>query len=185
MKRSRLMVLLVFLLSLAAASFASTTSLFFDGGIISVDHPLVIVNNVYGLKLYPVNVTIRSDNKEAFIPHKIENVSSATTVINLKIVSVDPAEGWSAELISDNSGDGDHQWWENQKLDLSHKMSEGSVLSFFVKIKKPDNAAAGDKGSAVVKVSCLSNDGNSYVGDNGVIYGGDDEVATIDTMVVE
>jgi hypothetical protein len=173
------------MMSLTGTSFATTTSLFFDGGIISVDHPLVIVNNIYGLKLYPVNVTIRSKDKNIYIPHKLENVSSATTVINLKIEKMLPAKGWSAELIRDTSGDGEHQWWEGEKLSLSHKMSEGAALSFFVKINRPDDAVKGDEYSAIVKVSCLTNDGKSYIGNNGVIYGGEDEISTKDTMIVE
>jgi hypothetical protein len=44
---------------------------------------------------------------------------------------------------------------------------------------------AGDAGSAVVKASCSIKDGTSYIGDNGVIYGGDDIVESEDTLIVE
>ena len=177
----------VFTLALftAGGSFAGSTSIFYKGGVLSLDNPPVEVRRIYGLTLLPVNVTIKSSDKEVYFSHNIENHSNDTIKVNIELLFIKPEKGWGAELILDENADGIRQPAENVELGPSLELGEGSTFHFFLKLKMPDNAVAGDAGSAVVKASCSIKDGTSYIGDNGVIYGGDDIVESEDTLIVE
>jgi len=166
-------VLVAIILSLSGMSFADTTSIFYKGGVLSLEQPTIKINKIYGIKLSPVDVTVESKEKEIFIPHSIENLSNTTNVINLEIESV--TSGWTAELVRN----------ENKIFGKTQELGEGAFLHFFVKLTPPDSASKGYSGSAVIKASCLVKDGAGYTGDNGIKYGGEDEVETTDTVIVK
>jgi len=167
------------------SSFAAKTSIHYQGGFISMDQEEINVSNIYGIKLTPVDVTIRAKDKEILIPHSIENLSSSTAKVNIEVSVISSKEGWSVELVRDSNGNGKKELSEGQNVPVEQEIAEGATLSFFIKLRRPDKAKAGDIGYAVLKASCLRKDGLEYVGGNGVIYGGEDEVKSKDTIIVE
>lgn len=177
--------LLVLSVASGAPLFAANTSIFFKGGILSLDQPEVEINRIYGLKLHPMNVTVRSGDKNVFFPHTIENLSNTTSKLKIEIIYVSQAKGWSAQLLRDENNDGVHQDWENKALEPVQYLGEGAVLHFFVKLTKPDDTKPGDAGSSIVKVSGSARDGDGYVGYNGVYYGGPDDEETTNTVIVK
>lgn len=145
--------------------------------------PSVEINNVYGFRISPANSAVKSSARETYIAHSIDNNSNTTNTITIEIKEHTP--GWSAELILDENADGVRQSWEKKKLAPQLQVGEGSVIRFFLLMKRPSRAKSGDSGSAVIRVSSLFSDGPGYIGDNGLIYGGEDESEITDTVIVK
>ena len=177
-------IFILFLLS-AGPSYAVDTSIFYHGGVLSLEQPQVNITKIYGIRLKPLNITENSSDKDIYFSHSVENLSNTTNVVEIDMPFVSREKGWTAELIKDDNGDGSHQWWENTKVDGQIRMGEGAVFNFFVKLTKPDDAEVGSSGSAVVKASSTIKDGDSYMGYNGVTYGGPDEMESTDTVMVK
>jgi hypothetical protein len=167
-----------------ARSIRAKTVISYKGGALFLEQAKVQTRKIYGIKLSPLNTTVKSGEKEIYIPHAVENLSNTTNEISVEVVSVTP-EGWSAALSLDENKDGIHQWWEFDHLERPKQIGEGSMFGFLIKFKRPDNARAGDKGMVTVRASGGVKDGNGYLGGNGVNYGGEDEGETTDTFIVE
>ena len=170
---------------LVIPSLAAKTSIYYKGGVLSLDQPEIRINKVYGIRLAPKNVIIKIGDKVVFIPHYIENVSNATNTVKLEVRNISKSNGWTAEILKDDNGDGVHQFWDNDRLGPTVNLGEGTVLHFFLKMKRADDARPGDNSSAVIKVSGTIKDGSGYTGYNGIIYGGEDEAESTDTVIVE
>ena len=183
-KYTRSVVLLIFALFICCfQSFGVMTRIFYEGRVLSVDHPDVEIRNIYGLRLRPIDVKVRTKERTALISHSVENLSNTTTKIGIVIKKV--TDGWSAELIHDSNGDGKRQLTENQKIQAPMTVSEGASLHFLVDVERPTNSKKGDKGEIIIAVTSFNKDGIGYVGDNGIIYGGNDEIDTVDVIIVE
>jgi len=170
---------------LVIPSFAAKTSIYYKGGVLSLDQPEIRINKIYGIRLSPKNVTIKTGEKVVFIPHYIENVSNATNTVKLEVRNTSRSSGWTMELLKDDNGDGVHQFWDNDRVGPTVNLGEGTVLHFFLKMKRADDTKVGDNGSAVIKAAGTIKDGSGYTGNNGTIYGGEDETESTDTVIVE
>ncbi len=177
--------LLVLFVAAAGPLFAANTSIFYQGKVISIDQPEVPINYIFGIKLYPENLTVRSDEPIKYFPHTLKNESNTTNNVDIDIVYVSQAKGWSAQLIEDENNDGVHQDSEDKMLSPKQILAEGAELKFFLRLARPVDSRSGDAGSAIIKASCAVKGGDSYVGYNGVTYGGPDEVQTTDTVIVK
>ena len=165
-------------------SIRGKTVVSYAGGVLVYGHTKVETRPIYGIKVHPLNYTVKSREKEEYIQHLVENLSNRTNEISIEVISVTP-EGWSAELFVDENKDGIHQWWESDRLDKAKQVGEGSMFAFLVKIKRPDGVKLGESGFVTVRASGLVKDGNGYLGGNGTIYGGEDEAQITDTFIVE
>lgn len=173
------------LISLSAGpSFAAGTSLFFNGGVISLEQPKIEIRKIHGLKFIPLNPTVKSAEKDTYIPHSIENLSNTTNQVSLEVTFVSKEKGWSVQLIKDDAGDGAHKSWESSEVEKVVEVGEGSVYHFFVKLTRPDDAQINDTGSAVIKADGFIKDGDSYIGYNGLKYGGPNEAESTDTVII-
>lgn len=150
-----------------------------------MDQPAFEIRQVYGVRLLPKSSTIKSREIEVFFPHAIENLSNATNSIDIEVINTGSSKGPAADLIMDDNGDGVHQEQENTQQKASVELGEGAVMHFFLRMKAPADARSGDSFSATIKASCQVKDGAGYVGDNGIIYGGDDESVSTDTLAIE
>ena len=177
--------LLVLLFTVASPVHAVRTSLFYGGKVVSLDQPEVEIGAIYGLRLYPANDTVATADKSVYFRHTVRNLSNTTNKIIISITYATQALPWTAQLVKDENGDGVHQDWENTPLEPEQVLGEGAIIHFFVKLTRPDSASPGDVGSAIVKAACTVKDGDSYVGYDGVTYGGPDEAETTDTVVVK
>ena len=59
------------------------------------------------------------------------------------------------------------------------------LQSILIKIKKPKDIKTGEKCSLTLKITGYVDDGEGYVGDNGIIYGGEDVIESNDIIVIE
>jgi len=170
---------------LSARCLASSASIFYSGGVVFLDEPHVNINKIYGLKLTPVNVTISTSDPSVYFVHTIENLSNTTNNIRLDLIYSSSAKGWETELIKDDNGNGKHDDGEVSRLGNEFELAEGSSLNFFVKVTAPKGVSRGDSGIVVLNASCMVKGGSSYLGYNGISYGGADQVQTTDTMIIK
>jgi len=171
--------LLMFLL--AGTCDAASTYIYYDGGTLSVSNPDIEVSKIYGIKLSPINVSVPSKSKAVYIAHRLENMSNDANKIILRSSSISNRE-WPFALIIDDNGDGIHQESEESLLNPDISLGEGADLHFFLKITRPNNAALGDKCLVEMVAACSVKDGSAYVGDNGLHYGGADEIKCVDSF---
>lgn len=169
----------------ANGSLAGSTSILYTSGVVSLEQDNVEIGKVYGIKIEPRNITINSNQKDVFIPHIIENLGNASTMIKVRIEPSKTAKGWSAYLVSDANGNGIHDWWEWGGVPEEQELGEGAVSHFLLKLTRPDNAIEGSMGYAAVKASCAQKGAGYYTGYNGIVYGGEDEVETLDTVIIK
>lgn len=170
---------------MSAQCLAASASIFYSGGVVFLDEPHVKINKIFGLRLSPLNLTTTSSDTSVYFVHTIENFSNATNKIRISVIYSSSAKGWQTELIKDDNGNGKHDEGENSKLGDEIELAEGASLNFFVKITCPHDAVSGDSGIAVINVSCSVKGGSSYLGYNGISYGGAEQAQTTDTMIVK
>lgn len=186
MRLHKAFIMLLLLSSfLAASALAMDTSIFFKGGLVTLAAPEININPVYGIRLSPLNVTKQTRYKEVLFPHILENLGNSTNKVTISIVYTSVAKGWSAELIKDENGNGERDYWENNKIDGPIELAEGSSFAFFLLLIRPDDLSSGSSGSAVIEAAGLFRDGDGYIGYNGVSYGGKDKEVSTDTVIVK
>jgi hypothetical protein len=183
MRKTGLIILLFFIM--ACDCLAARSTIYYKGGVISVDPPKVVISKIYGIRLYPSGITIETSGKSAYFPHTIENLGNTTSKISVEIGKDDQAMGWSVELVEDENMNGVHESLESNPLKNNFDLGEGAKIHFFLKLTKPDNAKEKSICHAKIKAFTAVKDGGSYLGDNGIIYGGEDEVLSTDTMIVK
>ena len=181
----KLFLLWVMVCLLCGASFCGVTSLFYGGGVINLEQPSLKIGKIYGLRLTPVNINVKSLEPEIYISHVIENLGNTTTLISIEIESLSVAKGWTADIMIDKNRNGRREDWENESIKTPIQLAEGATFSFFLKMVRPSDYKYGDTGYAVVKVKCSVKDGVGYVGYNGVSYGGPDEAESLDTVTIK
>jgi hypothetical protein len=164
---------------------ADNTTLFFKGGVITLEQPEVKINKIYGIKLTKSASPIKSIDSVIYINHVIENLGNTSSKIRLQLVPNDLPDGWRCELIKDENRNGLREDSESQNVPQMLDLAEGSTYSFFVKFTRSSEAKRGDIGSVLIRVSCLAKDGNAYTGYNGTTYGGEDEESCIDKVIME
>ena len=151
LSRSSVLKIIYFILAVMTAFSAGAypydkTLMFYKGGVIAIDQPGVNIAKIYGIKLSPLNATVNGRENETFIHHRVENLGNATNSIRFEVKCLSRENAWSAQLVRDDNADGVKQFWEYDSLSSVQDIGEGAVLSFFVIIKTPENAKAGDSG---------------------------------------
>jgi len=180
--KAYLVILYMFIIIVSGIGYAEDTTMFFDGKILSVQQPIVKIDNVYGIKAFPLKLSAISNKKFTYIGHKVENLSNCLNIIKFDIKT---EKGWETSLLLDKNGDGRHQLNEFKSIGNTSQLAEGAVLHFLIKLTRPEDAVPGDTVSVTVNISAVKRDGDSYIGDNGIIYGGPDSVILQDKVVVE
>ena len=112
----------------------------------------------------------------------MENLSNSSNIIKFNTKT---EKGWQVEYYVDENADGRRQENENTKLNDSYNLSEGATLYFLARAIKPSNVREGDTASINIEIYSVEQDGNEYVGDNGIIYGGPDKIILKDKVVIE
>jgi hypothetical protein len=163
---------IVFITLLTRPVFSESTSIYYNGEVVSLEQPKVIIGHVYGVKLSPINSKITSKNADyIYIPHTIENLSNITNRFDVELKVTSPSNGWDAFMVSDDNGDGIHQDNENKIITGPIELSESSHINVFVVLKRTSGTVS-DTVSSLIRVSCQTKGGNPYIGYNGVLYGG-------------
>jgi len=138
-----------------------------------------IVPQIYGLAISQLNLYAAVTKGEPYyFPHQVENIGNGTDQVSLK--AVDLPAGWRARFIIDDNKNGFHDKNENKELIGKLKLSEGAVGHFFLEITANEEVKTGSIANVKIQIISSGRDGPAYLGSNGKIYGGDDEVSTTD-----
>ena len=167
-----------------ASSHAVKTVIYYKGGAISIDNPEIPVNKVHGIRMSPLNASAKCATSEVWIPFFLENLSNDTNNVTVDANIKGEARGWSAELVEDRPRQMPSIEWENRTFN-SWLLGEGSSLNFSLKLKRPGTASLGDIVTAEVRAVGSYKGSHSYVGYNGIRYGGEGEIRSVTTVVVE
>lgn len=190
-KKSALAVFL--LLALISTSFAATKAgttiesqafMTYSGGSTETTFIYLIVLQEYGLDLTPTFEAASVPGGEwHYFPLTVTNIGNGSARI-FTGTSATP-EGWQASLFVDDNRDEVHQDTENTPVPSSIVLAEDADYKFLLKLDAPDSALIGSHGYGSAILSTEANDGPSYFGANGSLYGGDDTVVGTGDLSIE
>jgi len=169
---------------LPCEAFCEKTSIYYSGGVISLDQPTVKIGHIYGVRLSPKVQTINSSDEYIYFPHVIENLGNVTNKFDFDIKLKAP-DGWEVALLKDNNPYGVNQGLDIKALSNPLELSESSFTRVILRLKRPPTAKMGDTVTATLRVTCRTKGGKSYTGYNGVTYGGDPFEQALDTVIVK
>ncbi len=139
----------------------------------------VTVSTIYGVAW---NVTA-SDNETApgvaiYYPLKISNEGNAPDTFSLSYTVTyggNAGSPWTIEFIQDDNQNGVHESTETTTI-TSISAGEDDDIWFFLKVTPSTNALFNSTANVTITVTSSGSDGNSYTGDNGLVYGGPDSI---------
>ena len=143
---------------------------------------IVIVDQMYGTTMEPVSISkYGTPDATYYFSHNIENVGNGTDNMRFHFQVATPA-AWSFSLIKDDDGNGSHDAEEVTPLSNPLVLSEEGLINFFVVITVPSAEFGGITGEARLIATGEVDDGGTYIGADGTIYGGPDTVEIVDTL---
>jgi hypothetical protein len=156
-----------------------------DDGIVYSKDVKVVVNQSYGIELsLPNFIGPITAGDSFYFPFAFKNVGNGTDVYRLGISGT--TNGWRAELILDENNNGIHEIREVRSVDLSVLLAEAASYSLFLRLTAPAAASEGEIGTSNFEIAGSRDDGSSYLGTNGIYYGGPDKIlAKIEAKVIE
>ncbi len=167
----------------AGSSVSGQTQVYMDGRYVTDESFSVTVPQIYGLRFDPPELYVAIKSGETrYFPCALENLGNGTDRVLIDLEY--PDTYFTLALIVDENGDGVHQSDELTEVPDSLVLGEGAAYHFFVEIAPPQNKLGGWVWATLTAQSSVA-DGASYVGYNGLRYGGSDKVVMMISASVE
>jgi len=156
-----------------------------DDGIVYSKDVKIVVYQGYGIDLViPGFIGPITPEDSFYFPFNFKNVGNGTDAYRLSLAGT--TKGWVAELLRDENNNGIHETVEVEGVPATVILAEDASYSLFLKLTAPNMVSEGDMGESTLTIAGSVNDGSSYLGTNGVYYGGPDVVsAKVEAKVVE
>jgi uncharacterized repeat protein (TIGR01451 family) len=138
--------------------------------------PLVLeVGQIYGLKSNSPADKFVTPGGTAYYAYQVTNLGNGVDTFTLSYSP--PPQGWTAILYVDENSNGIHEPDENRVTNSTGNLAPDETYSFFLAVTAPADATSGDSATVTLTVEGSTSDGDSYQGDNDVLYGGTDRVS--------
>jgi len=156
-----------------------------DDGVIYSKDVKIVVYQGYGIDLVmPGFIGPITPDDSFYFPFNFKNVGNGTDAYRLEASGT--TRGWHADLIRDEDNNGIHETGEVRSVPSEVILAEDASYSLFVRLTAPKTVSEGDTGESNLTISGSVDDGSTYLGTNGVYYGGPDVVsAKVEARVVE
>lgn len=142
-----------------------------------------IVTQIYGLSITPtLDSGAAAGGDKCYFAKSLVNVGNGSARIYLSASAI--SAGWGTSLVVDDNRDGIHEETETTEVLASIILAEDAEYNFFLVLNSPDSAWIGTTGEGMVAASTEVQDGPTYAGGNGEIYGGDDTVSSTSELTV-
>ncbi len=168
-----------------AGSVLESHSEVYFNGIVKRSKPLYIkVPQIYGIFLTPKEVKINvKPGIPAHTPVRLDNLGNGTDKVTVRFDQTQT--NLRLRLLVDENKDGIYQPSETEEVEPAISLPEGSALNFFVEVVAPQKARSGEWTWAAVTARSSKPGVSSYMGYNGVKYGGSEKVSSMITVYVE
>lgn len=185
--------ILTILILLASSSFAvgvkagttilTTLEVRWLGGQMLVQSPPVSVAQEYGLDLSPGDEAGSViAGYTYYFPHTITNVGNGSDLIHFELSGT--TTNFASTLIKDENMDSVRQTEEVSAVLPDTPLAEDAGCYLFVVLASPTDAGVGAVGRTTFKANTSVADGGTYLGANGILYGGPDSVSATDELTV-
>jgi|GEM_PF-1519181 len=143
------------------------------------------VGQIFGLELDPMSSEASvSPGETYYFPHVLTNVGNGSDLITFSIIEVTP-ETWSANLVYDKNFNGVYDSGFDVIIGQSTSEPRSEESAYYFLIQIITSATSEASGYAVLRVTSEANDGPSYFGANGSLFGGDDVIQIKDELASE
>jgi hypothetical protein len=170
--------------TVAGTSIESQATITFDGITVTTPFIYATVLQEYGLDLVPTfDAASAAGGEWHYFAMTVTNIGNGSSRVFMGTAA--SPEGWKASLFVDDNMDGIHQDGENTPVSSSMILAEDANFMFFLKVTASDASWIGTHGYGMAILSAEVNDGPSYFGANGILYGGDDTVISTCDVSIE
>ena len=138
------------------------------------------VIQMFGLDLDPLSSEASiSPGETHYFPHVLTNVGNGSDLVTFSIVEVTP-ESWSATIIRDVNMNGSFEGGTDVVIGSSTQEPRSEESAYYLLLALTAPATGEIIGSTTLRITSEADDGGSYFGANGILYGGEDAIEIVD-----
>jgi hypothetical protein len=130
----------------------------------------IAITKIHGIEIAPVQAAEKGRPAEGVVfAHTLKNLGTVSELVNFKVIAAPPGSEVKITIGTDKSV-------------KSLVLPEKGMINFWVLFKLPPSAELGKTYELKLEASLVEKDGDAYVGYDGELHGGKDEITLIDRI---